>query len=685
MIQPQTFYSLNKLVEHGKTCAADFQTVTFDLFDTLLIRRIHDPDLVKPPVARFISSLAKACGIFVSASTVQKIRDRVEQDQRRETGQSFDDFEACYPVFMEGLLKEVFGSRYDEHLLEEVTRYELDMESRMLVPRRVLLDWLEELHRQNKRLFIISDIYLPAEHLRLLVQRAGLLHLVEDVVSSADSFMAKASGNAFPLVQERFGIDKKSWLHIGDNPISDGLRPAEFGIPSLLIKDAEEKFRKAIIKRYFNYGKGRPFYRGRALQQLMLPLENENVEQSDLYVEGYNFIGPMVSAFVQHIAAQCRRLGLTKVFFFSREGYTFKKVWEIITPVLFPDGDLPEIEYLYVSRMALAGASCGHDGLTKASANIALLPPGNKDFRDIARIFHLDLAALRPYFEKHKLSAESVLSPLHDGYEQKFRVRFSELLEDQEFQAEIRNQVRPSHEALHSYLDDVGFFEHAQIAVVDIGWLGTIQRFLYNAVRHRPQCPRMHGYVFGATRGIPFDDDLKSSLEGVIYDRNRLDIGASCLLYARDLFEEACRAPHPTLESYAQTSDGYELKFRTKDDDTGKAELEQDVFYSPLQQGIFAAAEKFGGASSLLGGSLEDYRPWFNYLLTAKLAFPKTREVLGVRHHHHLDDFHGAAKPRRKNMKGSKLLWDCGTTSLRFLPFLRMRYFWKHIRTVLKN
>jgi FMN phosphatase YigB (HAD superfamily) len=685
MIEPKTFYSLDKLVSHGRDIASGFDTVTFDLFDTLLIRRIHDPDLVKPSVARYISSLAARADVLKSPQAVQKIRDRVEQSQRDETGKTFDDLEACYPVFMEQALREIFGSRYSEHLLDEVTRYELEMESRVLVPRQLFKEWLEDLQLQSKRVLIISDIYLPARHLEILVERAGLLHLVEAVVSSADTFLAKASGLAFPLVQETYNLDRSTWLHVGDNPISDGLRPGQFGIASLLLKDSEEKLRKALIKRYHNYAKGRPFYRGRALQQLMLPLEAENVERPQLYEEGYNFIGPMVGAFVQHIAERCRKLGLTKVYFFSREGYTFKKVWESCTPVLFPDGDVPAIEYLYVSRMALAGASCAHQGLTEANASIALLPPGNKDFKDIARIFQLDLEPLEPWFNKHKLAVDSVLSPLHEGYDQKFRVRFTELLENPGFQEQIKNQVRPAHEALIAYLDDLDFFDHSQVAVVDIGWLGTIQRFLYNAVKHDPRCPRLHGYVFGATRGVPFDDDLKSSLEGIIYDRDRFDIGASCILYARDIFEEACRAPHPTLEKYARTSSGYKLCFRTKDDDTGRAEMEQDAFYSPLQQGIFDSAERYGTASSLLGYSIEDYRPWFNYLLTAKLAFPKTSEVLATRHRHHLDDFHGAARPSPKKMKGSKLLWDCGTFSLRFLPFLRTRFFWRHIRTVLKS
>ena len=685
MKQPQTFHTLAKLVDHARSRIADFETVTFDLFDTLLIRRIHDPDQVKLPVAHYISALTTTHGIMKSWRTVQKIRDRVEQKQRQETGEKFADHEACYPIFMEQTLKEIFGSHYHDQLLEDVTTYELEMESRMLVPRQLFAELLKELHDLKKRVIIISDIYLPSEHLKVLVERAGLLSLVEDLVSSADTFLAKASGQAFPLIQKRFQIDTSSWLHIGDNPISDGLRPSEFGLTTLVLKDSDEKFRKALIKRYHNYSRGRPFYRGRALQQLMLPLEAENNERDDLYVEGYNFFGPMIGAFVHHLADECRRLGLTKLFFFSREGYTFKKVWDICTPVLFPDGDLPETEYLYVSRMALAGASCAHEGLTGTSANIALLPPGNKNFRDIARIFQLDIEALESHLVRHKLTPDSVLSQLHEGYDQKFTVRLMELLEDLKFQEEIRSLTRDSNEALVRYLSEVGFFDHHQVAVADIGWLGTIQRFLYNAVKHRSDCPRMHGYVVGATRGIPFRDELKNSLTGVLYDRHKFDLGASSILYARDLFEEACRAPHPTIEKYELNDEGYELKFRTQEDATGRAEVEQDQYYSPLQQGIFDAAHTYAGAAAVLGYAMEDFRPWFSYLLTTKLAFPKTSEIVTMRHRHHLDDFHGAAKPSKSKVQGPVPLWDRGEFSLRFQPFLRTRLFWKHIKTVLKN
>lgn len=681
----QKFYSLENLIQKGRQLSENCDVITFDLFDTLFIRRIHDPDLVKLPTARYIAARTHQFGLDLSWRKIQKIRDRTEQNQRRETGLTFEDQEACYPVFMKKSLEEIFGEYYTDQLLDDVTSYELEMESRMLVPRKKLVDWLAALHESGKKIYIISDIYLPSEHLKKLVDKAGFLQYTDDLVSSADTFLAKASGKAFPLVQKRFDLDKSSWLHIGDNPFSDGLRPAQFGIQALVLHDGSEKHRKALIKRYVNYSKGNMFYRGRALQQLMLPHEGENAPQTALYTEGYNFLGPMIGAFVQHIAEECRRLDITKVFFLSREGYTFKKVWEQCTPLLFPDGQLPEIEYLYVSRMALAGASCADDGLTGTSVSIAFLPPGNRDFRDIARIFQFDLNSLQPHLERYNLTPETCLVPRHEGFEKINRLRLMELINDELFQQEIKHQCNPANRALIRYLEDLQFFDHEQVAIVDIGWLGTIQRFFYNAIKSRDNCPRLHGFLFGATRGVKYPEDLKNSIQGVLYDRDRFDLAASTILYARDVFEEACRAPHPTLDGYELAEDGYKLKFRREDDETGRAEKEQDAHYETLQQGIVDAAARFGAASALLGFSLNDYRPWFNYLMAAKLAFPKCSEITAIRHKHHLDDFHGNHTPQAIKDMGPKQLWNASRFSLYFSPFLRLRYFWRHVKDVLRN
>jgi FMN phosphatase YigB (HAD superfamily) len=684
-----THYSLPALISKGRVIAAGCETVSFDLFDTLLIRRIHDPDLLKPATARYISSLADCSGVQISWPKVQKLRDSIEQRHRQETGRRYEDYEACYPRFMEELLQRIFADQYDEQLLERVTLYELGVENSMLVPRQELVQWLEELHGQGKRIFIISDVYLPAEHLEKLVEHAGILHLVEKVISSADTFLAKASAKAYPLLLEQFGLDYSSWLHIGDNPHSDGLKAAEVGIRALVIRDGREKWRKAVGKRYFNYSGGRPFWKGRVLQQLMLPLEAENTDHDALYVAGYTFLAPVISGFVQQLAEQVQRLGIKKIFFLSREGWLFKQVWEKITPQLYPPEQLPAVEYLYVSRMALAGAGCAYQGLTRANADIAFLPAGNRDFRDVCRIFSLEEEPLESHLLRFKLHVDTPLSPLHEGYRPEDRLAFNELLEDQEFQDAVRKQCRPRNDALQCYLEDVGFYDHDDVALVDIGWLGTIQRFLVDGIRHRSDAPRCHGFLLAATRGIKYPTTPDNYVQGGIYDRYCFDMAGSTIQYCRDLFEEACRAPHPTLNGYRLTSGegkaGYELVFRCTDDETGRAEQEQDRHYRSLQQGLLEGAQRYGAAAAVLGFSLEELKPWLNYLLVSRMAFPRSVEIDEIRFKHHLDDFQGKHVPKAACRKMQQHLWDRSFTALRWLPGLRLRYFISEIRARLRE
>ncbi len=681
----ETHYSIEALLKAADAAAPHCSALSFDLFDTLLIRRTHDPDLVKPATARFIAAKAKAAGLGMTWEQVQDLRDAVEQEQRRQTGLSFEDHEARYPDFMGQVLARIFPHADTAALLEEVCRYELAMEQAMLVPRAGLVRWLRRMHGAGKKILVISDVYLPAALLRQLIGHAGFLDAVDAVISSADTFLAKASGKAFPLVREQYDLAYDSWLHIGDNPHSDGLKPSGFGIRSLVLRDASEKHRKSVEKRYYHYSLGQPLWRGRSLQQLTLPLEEENVPRPFLYRYGFLVLAPLLAAFVQGVMENCLREGIRRLYFFSREGWLLERIWHILAPVLYPASGLPEASYLYVSRMALAGASCAHLGMQRSSADIVFLPAGNRDFRDVCRVFSLDPEPFAPHLARFGLDAETVLSGSHPGYDADSRRRFNLLFYDQPFQDEVKSQSANANLALQRYLEAEGFFAQPRVALVDIGWMGTIQRFLFDAIQHRQDTPVCRGYVLAATRGISYPEGPKNTLRGLLYDRDRFDLAGSSILYARDLFEEACRAPHPTLNGYDLKGDGYELRFRTTEDQTGRAEQEQDAYYAPLQEGILDGVRRYAPAAAMLGLSLQDLKPWLNYLMVSRLAFPKTEEVVGIRHRHHLDDFHGQHQPTRKHSKGQRHLWDRSARELRCLPLLRLKYFVAGIRNRLRE
>ena len=671
----QTFYRLNRLIAEADRLAPEYDTVTFDLFDTLFIRRIHNPDMLKPAVARFISKLAHQYHEKGwTWESIHALRSQFESEQRQETAKSYVDHEARYPDFMKKVLQKIFKERATDRLLQRVTDYEMSVESAMIVPRSEFVKWIIKLHGRDKTILIISDIYLPSGHLKTLVDRTGLSRYVTDVISSADTFYAKASGKAFPLIQKKYNLNVQRWMHIGDNPISDGVRPAEYGIRSFVLKDSSEKYRKSVAQMYTVFANRRLFWKGRQLQHLMLPLEGENSDQNPLYIDGYNFLAPLVGAFVMEIAEQVKRLGIQKIFFLSREGWTFLKFWEKAAPYLYPAGFLPEASYLYVSRLALTGASCAHTGLTQTKADIAFLPPNNKDIRDLCRVFDLDIRALKPLMNRYGLKPDETLSPLYPDWSQNSKYKLRYMIEDAEFQSEVRRQTLPHNQALFRYLEQEGFFDHERVALIDVGWTGTIQRLLFDAIRHRVPKPRMYGFLFAAGRGIPFPTTSENRIEGIIYDKNRFDFAASTVLNVRDFFEEAFRAPHPSLKGYRLDGNGFKLMFQNQEISSCE-ESAQNEHFSMLQKGTLDGAERFGAAASLLGYNLEELKPWLRFLLVSKLAFPKTKEVGRFRHKHHLDEFSGRHKPPLKFLRRQKRLWEYSEVALRFLPWIRIQHY----------
>lgn len=677
----RSFLSLSELIKTASTELDSVDAVSFDVFDTLLIRRVHEPDLIKKAVARYINQRAVDLGIWSHLETVEKTRDEVEKCHRQENGAKHPDFEANYDKFMPEVLKNIFGKKYNKALFNDVADYEMRMEDSMLVAREEVVSFIKQLHKQGKRLFLISDMYLPSSYLTRLVESKGLAQYFEAIISSADSIKAKASGAAFPLIKKKYKLDETRWVHIGDNPHSDGLKPEEFGIKSYVIRDAREKHRLGLGFRYHAYALRNYFWHGRYIQQLMLPLEGENTEQDPLYVDGYNFLSYLFGFAMLRLKKRIEETGIRKIYFCSREGWLFKRCWEEMAPLLWPQlADKVELHYLYVSRLSLAQASRANMGLTVTDTNIAFGPLQNKDFTDVARVFGLNINKLKPFLKKHEIDPEDVISPT--GRTAESAGKLFALLQDQAFNQAVKQQAEPSQKALEQYLQESGFFEDEHVALVDIGWLGTIQYYLTNAIKHRKDKPCVHGFMLGADRQYEYPTTDKSRYEGLLYDRLRHKYANSCMNIMKDVFEEICRADHPTLLAYQQDKQGKtKLKFRNKTDATAQQEKQQFARYSPLHQGVFDGVRRFAAAVAIMDYNERNLQEWLEFMFVSRIPFAKTSEIMRLRHESHQDDFaSGKRSLPKKYLRKTRTLWQLSYLKLCFIPFTRLCYFLKHMR-----
>jgi len=686
-VSAPTYKTLENLIAAAERIIDDVDTVSLDVFDTVLIRRVASPDLIKLPVARFVAEKANALGIETNWLEVARLRNRIEARHREENGEKHPDHEACYDHFMPEVLHGVFGDKLPDAFIDRVADYEIKIENAVLVPRARLVEWIDSLSDRGKQLLLVSDIYLPSKYIKRMLADKGLDHYFHGVVSSADSFRAKASGTAYELIKERFSVDRDKWLHVGDNPVSDGVRPIEFGIRALVIDDAVERHRKIITGQYHEYSTRSNFWKGRNLQQLMLPLESENVERDDLYVRGYNQFGFLFGYFMQRLAERCAALKLKRIYFCSREGWLMQQCWERFAPWYFPGDDMPESRYLYVSRIALARAMTGNVGMPTREVEVALLPRQNNCFDDVCRIFGFDPDAFQPFLDKHHLSLGDKISQHGVKVDQKNRQRLGLLLLDTEFQAFVREHGTPYRDAFIRYLESEGFFEHEEIGLVDIGWLGTIHNNLFSAVSHLDAAPRIHGFLMAATRHIDYPNTPDRYFEGLLYDRHKFDIATSVIQYIKEIMEEICRAPHTSLVAYQpdeESDTGFRLEFKPDNDESATAEMTQSECFQPLQQGILDAVQAYAAARTVLGYGTSEIKSWLDFSMYKHMAFPRTDDVLQMRLKAHQDDFAKRDTRKGRDKVTDKGLWQRSAAALRFMPGLRKRELKKHCFRMLK-
>ncbi len=668
------FYEVATLVRAVDARAPETDTLTIDFFDTLVVRRLADPDQIKIPVARFLAARARLAGLNYDWQTCLRLRAAIEQSHRQRNGALYPDHEACYPEFMEEVLRRIFGEQFNSRLLEEVTDWELRLEQAVIVPRAALLDLIRRWHAQGKRIWVMTDIYLPTTHIRRLAAAAGVLAYLEGIVSSADECQAKASGAGFRRLQAKLQLDPARWMHVGDNPVSDGLQPARLGIRALVLRDASEQHRKTIYRRYAAAAAARPFWKGRLMQQWLLPLEDENIRRDPRAAFGYDLFGPLTGGFIQHIAERAQALGLRRLYFFSREGQMLMRAWQRAVPWFFPHGGAPQARYLYVSRVALASATCAHRGLTRSDAPLALLPATNRDIRDIFRVFGLSLRDLQDFLARHALAVDAPLNPLYAGWREQNWRRFEALLQDASFQAAVQQQTQAQGRLVERYLEQEGFFELPTVGVVDIGWLGTIQRFLAEAIAHRTDKPHIHGFLLGSTSGAALPSIAWNQVEGFLYDRSRSSSTGRAITYALDIFEEALRAPHAGVMGYAEQGGRIEPVLQAETDPERLGEIEQNAHYAPLQEAIPPAVERYAAAVTCLGLTAADNRPWLNHLVTMRLAFPRRAEMQSLQVKHHADQYSAARQPPLRARLELLRLWDLPPALLP-IPGLRLAFY----------
>ncbi len=198
------------------------QTVSFDVFDTLLLRDIHRPKDIFFILEPYAKSRFGVRDFY---------KKRVEAERRARTfapgGEcNFDEIYAA-------LAQEIGPCAAD---LQERERR---LEACFSVANPVMKNAFGYAWERGKTVLIISDMYLPAAVIRALLQNAGYPDC--PLYVSNEYRCNKRSGALFRYVQEELELTTGTWLHVGDNPVGDYEVPRALGIDAYLYPNIAER------------------------------------------------------------------------------------------------------------------------------------------------------------------------------------------------------------------------------------------------------------------------------------------------------------------------------------------------------------------------------------------------------------------------------------------------------------
>lgn len=301
---------------------AGYDVISFDVFDTLILRPFSEPtDLFFLLADQF------------SYPDLKRIRQEMEWKAREKKYKSRKHYETT--------LDEIYNILSEETGLDKdtVMQAEVELENKFCFANPYMKNVVSLLKRQGKRIVITSDMYLNTGQIRELLQRCGYPKFDAYYVSCGKG-ASKSKGDLYELVRQEEG-QEKTFAHVGDNYISDVQNSEKHGFCSfhyVNVNAAGEPYRPCDMSSITG-----SVYRGIVNAHIHNGMNCYTRE----YEYGYLYGGLFVAGYCQFIHGYVQTHHTDKILFLARDGDVLSKAYQI----LYPEEE-GRWEYVYWSRLA---------------------------------------------------------------------------------------------------------------------------------------------------------------------------------------------------------------------------------------------------------------------------------------------------------------------------------------------
>lgn len=298
-----------------KNKVVNYDVLSFDIFDTLIMRKVFKPE----DVFLIVEKKAADKGIYFKKFAEMRVKAQLE------SGLNNPDIYKIYDQIqlMTGI---------SERDKDTVLALEIETEKEVLVPRRSMVEVFEYAIKMGKIVCLISDMYIPRNILKDILDQCGIKGY-KDIFVSCDYKRLKLEG----LFDEyRKKITGEYYLHFGDNLIYDGYCANFSGIEAIVIPSAIDILNQfnGFQKKALKYSLEERVLAGLAVSKIFNDPFCVNAEReiklSSLYDFSYAVIGPLMISFMTWFINESEREEYDAILFSARDGFLIKKLYELM-------------------------------------------------------------------------------------------------------------------------------------------------------------------------------------------------------------------------------------------------------------------------------------------------------------------------------------------------------------------
>lgn len=423
--------------------------VSFDIFDTLIMRKIFSPE----DVFRLLG---------------EKVRAELKLDCEIAGIRAQAAAKCGSNATINEIYKQIKKTNLTDTNIADIMQLEKDIDIDLCIARRDIADLYEYCLACGKKVYLISDMYYKLQDIKHLLDKCGVtIPDDEHIWISCEKKCDKVSGSIWKEYSELVGKDIKC-LHIGDNKTGDVENPAKYGIDSYYIMSAKDMLMNSSMAELASHVNtvSDSICLGLVISKLFnspfaLCSTNGKVSYDDSEIYGYCVYAPLLEKFLIWLYYNSRKDGIDKLLFFARDGYFLEKDYKIVSQLL-DDGYKQDWCYLPISRRLIYMATMkSEDDLKRV---VAFLYVGT--FADYMKSrFEITVTDATSEYNDRQINAvgdsQNILKWI------------------QPYKDKIMEQAKRERENYLDYLKSDGDMQaEVSYGTVDLGYYGTNQYYL---------------------------------------------------------------------------------------------------------------------------------------------------------------------------------------------------------------